>query len=39
MSGHVWVKGNWQWQGGQWVWVDGHWERERSGYALSLIHI
>ncbi len=33
MAGHVWVKGNWQWQGGQWVWVDGHWERERSGYA------
>lgn len=33
MAGHVWVKGNWNWQNGQWVWIDGHWERERAGYA------
>ena len=33
MAGHVWVRGNWNWQNNQWVWVDGHWERERNGYA------
>ena len=31
-SGHVWIRGRWQWTNGQYEWVPGHWERERAGY-------
>ncbi len=34
-SGHVWIKGRWDWQNGGWQWVPGHWERERAGYGYQ----
>ncbi len=34
-SGHVWIKGRWNWQNGGWEWTPGHWERERAGYGYQ----
>ncbi len=29
--GHVWVTGDWVWQGGRYQWREGHWEVPRRG--------
>lgn len=31
-SGHVWVRGHWEWRGNKWVWKSGHYERARASY-------
>jgi hypothetical protein len=23
---HIWVHGNWQWNGGRYIWIAGHWD-------------
>ena len=30
--GHVWVAGQWRWQGGRYLWVRGRWVKPRPGY-------
>lgn len=30
-TGHVWVKGRWQWQNNNWAWKTGHHVRVRTG--------
>jgi WXXGXW repeat (2 copies) len=27
--GHVWVHGNWRWDGREYAWAPGHWEAGR----------
>lgn len=29
-TGHVWIRGRWDWQAGNWTWVPGHWERVKA---------
>jgi hypothetical protein len=31
-SGHIWIRGHWQWSNGQYEWVPGHWERAKAGH-------
>ena len=28
---HLWIKGNWHWDGHEWVWRSGHYEVRRVG--------
>lgn len=30
--GHVWLDGNWHWNGYRWVWITGRWVPDRVGY-------
>jgi hypothetical protein len=29
---HLWIKGNWHWDGRAWVWHPGHYETRRMGF-------
>jgi hypothetical protein len=29
---HIWITGDWFWEGGRYVWHEGHYERRREGY-------
>jgi hypothetical protein len=29
---HIWITGDWIWEGGRYQWHEGHWERRREGY-------
>jgi hypothetical protein len=31
-SGHVWVKGRWEYRGSRWSWRAGEWQKVRQGY-------
>src|SRR5579872_1115474 len=29
---HIWISGDWVWEGGAYRWHEGHWEARRVGY-------
>jgi hypothetical protein len=29
---HIWITGDWFWEGGRYAWHEGHYERRREGY-------
>jgi hypothetical protein len=29
---HIWITGDWAWEGGRYAWHEGHYERRRQGY-------
>ena len=29
---HIWITGDWFWEGGRYTWHEGHYERRRQGY-------
>jgi hypothetical protein len=29
---HVWISGDWVWEGGRYIWHEGHYERRRPGF-------
>jgi hypothetical protein len=35
---HVWIQGNWHWNGGRWVWIRGHYAVRRAGYRWVPAH-
>ena len=32
VTGYIWVRGHWNWNGYEWMWVPGHYEIDQSYY-------